>query len=108
MTTLYAYQGKDFSENAIYLDSSGNPMNVIGHTSYIKIAKYYDSTEDTLTVNGTIVSPSTSGIFFYTSPKANISAMKHGNHVYTRYLVDSSNNVISVVSGDFVVVPAVL
>lgn len=108
MTTLYAYQGKNFTENAVFLNDSGTPINVAGHTSYLKIAKYYGASEDTLTVNGTIVAPSTSGVFSYSATKENILTLQYGKHVYTRYLVDSLGNVVNVSSGDFVIIPSVL
>lgn len=108
-TTLYAYQGKEFVENAIFLDYTGNPINVAGYTSYIKVAKYYDAAaSDTITINGVIVPPASGGIFQYTASKETILTLKYGNHVYTRYLVDAFGKVTNVVSGEFTIVPSVL
>jgi hypothetical protein len=109
MTTLYAYQGKDFEENAVFLNNNGTAFNVTNHTSYLKVAKYYnaDPTE-TITINGTIVPPATNGTFNYVLLKNSLLNLKSGNHVYTRYLLDSTGKVVTVDSGDFVVIPAVL
>ena len=107
--TLYAYQGKDFEENAIFIEETGNPKNVSGHTSFLKIAKNYDSdAANKITVNGTIVSPSSSGIFYYNATKESLLPLGYGKFVYTRYLVDSLGEVVNVVSGDFVIIPSVL
>ena len=107
MTTLYAYKGKDFTENAIYLNANGTPMNVTGLTSQIKIAKYFNSTEDNLTISGAIVSPATSGTFLYTTTKELLSALNYGTHVYSRYLYDSLGKTMSVVNGNFIIIPTV-
>lgn len=107
--TLYAYQGKDFTESAIFLNAQGLPINVLNHTSYIKVAKYYEAPQaSVITINGAAVTPTTLGIFEYAASKETILLLKHGSNVYTRYLLDEQNEVINVVSGEFIVIPSVL
>lgn len=107
--TLYAYQGKEFVETAVFLDFTGNPINVTGYTSYLKVAKYFDAaSDDTITITGVIVPPASSGIFQYTATKETILLLKYGKNVYTRYLVNQAGTVVNVVSGDFTVMPSVL
>jgi hypothetical protein len=108
-TTLYAYQGKNFEESAVFLNDLGAPLDVTGHTSYLKVAKSYGSDPaNTLTINGVIVTPASNGVFYYTATKENILTLSSGTHVYTRYLLNSSNAVVNIVSGEFVIIPSVL
>jgi hypothetical protein len=108
-TTLYAYQGKDFEENALFLDEYGSVKDVAGHTSFLKIAKHYTAeAANKITINGVIFPPSTNGIFYYTASKETILSLDYGSHVYTRYLVDPTGDVVNVVSGEFIIIPSVL
>lgn len=109
MTTLYAYQGKDFEENATFLNSNGSVFDVTNCNSYIKVAKYYENSNanNTVTINGTIISAN-NGIIRYTLPKDSLLTIKPGKNVYTRYLVANTGVVLSVNSGEFMMVPSVL
>ena len=108
-TTLYAYQGKDFEENALFLDEYGAVKNIEGHSSYIKVAKHYGADpENKLTIPGQILPPASNGIFYYTLPKETILTLEYGSNVYTRYLINAFGEVVNVVSGEFIIIPSVL
>jgi hypothetical protein len=106
MSTIYAYDNSNFEEIVLYKNAQGVAMNLTGHTSIIKVTKYYGSSV-VVTINGTIQAPSTNGIFKYNATAIQIAALDYGTNVYTRYLYDSLGNTVSVVNGSFVLIPTV-
>lgn len=106
MKTLYLHVGEPFSERVMYKDDDDLPLNVTGHTSQIKIAKYFGDTTP-IVVNGTILAPATNGIFNYAANASEFANLKFGTHVYTRYLYNSSNAVVSIVNGQLSLIPTV-
>lgn len=106
MKTLYLHVGEPFEERVMYKDDDDLPLNVTGHTSQIKIAKYFGDTSPVV-VAGTIEAPATNGIFKYTANASAFAGLKFGTHVYTRYLYNSSGAVVSIVNGQLSLIPTV-
>lgn len=107
MTTIYAIAKENFEERALFQNPNGTTMDLTGaYTSVMKVAKYYDSTP-IVTISGAIESPATGGIVKYTATPMQMSALGFGTHVYTRYLYDPTGKTVSVVSGNFVIIPSV-
>lgn len=106
MKTLYLHISEPFEERVMYKDDDNLPLNVTGHTSQIKIAKYFGDTSP-IVVAGTIETPATNGIFKYSAAASAFTNLKFGTHVYTRYLYNSTGAVVSIVNGQLSLIPTV-
>lgn len=104
--TLYHTLGESFFERSLYENSDCTVKNVSGHTSYIKVAKYYESAA-ILTIPGALETNGTDGIFKYELAATNFASIQHGTYVYSRYLLDATPKIVSVVSGTLVLIPSV-
>lgn len=107
MSTIYAYDNSDFEEIVLYKNAQNVVLNLVGHTSVIKVSKYYGSAV-TVTINGTIQAPSTNGIFKYNATASQLATLEYGTNVYTRYLYDSLGKTVSVINGSFILIPTVV
>ena len=102
--TIYAVNKENFIYRHLYLDDNSDPLDLSNYTSVIKVAKYYGSTS--VTIPGVVSSPTT-GMVSYEALASIWSNMLPGAYVYSRYLYDASNNVVAVVNGDLILIPAV-
>jgi hypothetical protein len=120
-TTLYHTANSVFLERALYENKDGTVKNVSGHTSFIKVGKYYGDGLS-VTIPGAFFTDGTDGIFAYTVSADVLAVLGFGAHVYSRYLVEDTlppvepidpedeplpGKVVSVVSGSFIIIPAV-
>lgn len=106
MSTLYASKAEYFTDTTQYLSDTGTPINVTGHTTYIKIAKFYDL-PSLVTIPGSVINGVQGQVRYECQPTA-FAGLNVGTYFYTRYLVDATNTVVSVDNGSFVLTPAVI
>ena len=104
--TLYTVNKEDFFERKAYLNEDGTPKDLTGYTSLIRITKYYGST-NIIVIGGVVEIPTTNGFVKYEAPHTVWNNVTPGAYVYSRYLYDSTNKVVDIVSGDLILIPAV-
>lgn len=107
MSTIYAYDNSDFALTVIHTNSLGTAINITGHTSVIKVTKFYGSSV-VVSIPGVIQTPASSGTMKYSATALQLSVLEYGTNVYTRYLYDSLGNTVSVVNGSFILIPTVV
>lgn len=104
--TIYAINKDEFFERVLYENPDGSVKDITGHTSNIKVTKYFGSTQ-VITITGVIEAPATNGIVRYEAPIATWNNVIPGAYVYSRYLYDGTGKVVDVVTGDLILIPAV-
>lgn len=104
--TIYAVTTDEFFERVQYTNADGTVKDLTGHTSRIKVTKYYGSSL-AITIQGVVEAPAVNGIVKYEAPSAIWAATEYGAHVYSRYLYDATNKVVDVVNGELILIPAV-
>ena len=104
--TIYTINKDEFFEQVLYKNLDGSVKDLTGHTSLIRVTKYYGSA-NTISINGTIELPATSGIVRYNAPFTIWNNVDAGAYVYSRHLYDNLDKVVDVVSGDLILIPAV-
>lgn len=105
-TTIYAVNKDEFFERVLYENPDGSVKDLTGHSSLIRVTKYYGSS-NTISINGTVETPATNGIVKYEAPFTIWNNVTAGAYVYSRYLYDNTGKVVDVVSGDLILIPAV-
>lgn len=104
--TIYAINKDEFFERVLYENPDGSVKDITGHTSLIRITKYFGSSA-VIIINGAIEAPATNGIMKYEAPISTWTNITPGAYVYSRYLYDADDKVVDVVTGDLILIPAV-
>lgn len=90
VSNLVVDQSSDFSTTVLLQDSSGNPLDLTGYTAIGRIKKYYGS-NTFVTINVTIMSPSTGGEIALSIDKNTTKHMDIGRYVYDIKITNNAN-----------------
>jgi hypothetical protein len=102
---ISADQGSDFSTVITYSDDAGNPVNLTGATGRMQVRRFAGSPAANITLtNGSGVAlGGVLGTITITISSAALSQVPAGAYVYDIEIVDTSQKVLKVISGNFIV-----
>ena len=99
-------QGSDFLSVITVEDTTGNVVNLTGHTAAGQVRKTYASNTVSATFGASITQP-TQGKISLTLPASTTNGMKFGRYVYDVEITSSGGTVSRVIEGQVEVMPGV-
>lgn len=102
---ISADQGSDLDTLITYTDDSAVPVNLTGCSARMQVRQFSGSPNSWLTITSSdsITLGGAAGTIRITVSSTALSAVKAGTYVYDIELVDTTNKVLKILSGNFVV-----